>query len=212
MPTPVPPEWAAEFGNDSVLQRPELATRIGAVAAAWSHCELQLGQFLSELCSNDHRAALAIIERFGTLTSRIQAVQSVAVAVLPEKQKQDLIPMLRRFESVGKERNKIVHGIWGISHQAIDALLWCPPAAQIGMRRSFLEEFLAGRADEALMSLRVSWEAWRLNDFQRVADEIFALTKDFVAVSNSINLDRITNGQISYEASLARMRSPTPLS
>jgi hypothetical protein len=174
---------------------------------SWAHCEMQPGIFLAELCSNDPRAAMALLDRFGTLTAQVQAVQSVASAVLPENQFLDLKPLFRKYESVGKERNKIIHGLWGTSDNAAEVLLRCPPDAHVDMRQSFTENFLHGRAQDAILELRAFWEVWEIGDFQIVGEKIRELTQDFIAVSHSITLVRLSEGKIDYSTSLARIRS-----
>lgn len=112
------------FNSASILQRPQLAGYIGAISNSWNDIDARIGVFLAALLEAE---AITVITIFTDLKSDIakrSLINSVIGIKLTTAQKTQFEKILTIIGSRYDERNRVIHGAWGISQEFPDALLW----------------------------------------------------------------------------------------
>jgi hypothetical protein len=164
------------FGPKIVLQRPKLASLLGCVASEWSLLEqdviflyaILMGRYLPtfEGCSLPlHPVGLQIFDAIETTHTRMELLRKLSSYVLRESSfvsdvEGTVIPSIRK---AAKQRNKLVHGNWGISGEYPDSLIYSPVFGDklVYEERDFDEAIAEiGNARNLLIELRVKIEKY----------------------------------------------------
>lgn len=102
------------FGHEAILTRPELAAHIGAVAVIWTVIEESWGHILADALEADPKTGVAMYLALTGATSQ-GAVLQEAVKMHLSSTIQTMVAEARKAEKgVSAERNRVVHGRWGI--------------------------------------------------------------------------------------------------
>lgn len=112
----------------ALLQRPNLARHIATIAAMWTQVEINIGHILSAMCGIQFNISTAIYVALVSTSARIDALNAIAETRLNKKTQEKLALLLKEFRKRSKERNNIVHGLWGISETDTKCLLHQDPA------------------------------------------------------------------------------------
>ena len=127
---PQPLRWWPDditFGANALAERPTLAIGIAGVAAAWAEIEVTLGILLGTILHTEMHTGISMYLSLKGSAAQDAALAAAAKAKLPNDLKRKFEDLLLIMRKRGKERNKIVHGLWGISPQLPDALINCQP-------------------------------------------------------------------------------------
>jgi hypothetical protein len=126
-------------GARQVLQRPSLASLLGAVAAEWTSLEsrvmqlyaLLMGDYLPEipgLGTPWHPVAFQVFDTLETQRLRLALLRKLAKWVINEpvllKELDEVV--LESIKKAAKLRNTLIHGQWGIATEYPDALILLP--------------------------------------------------------------------------------------
>lgn len=168
------------FGPDQVMKRPDLAIKIARIASAWAVLESNAGSCLGVLMRAEPRAAIAMLSKVQTTTAKSQAIRAVGTAVLPEAELLDLLALLKRFDTLAKRRNAVVHGLWGTTPQWPQHLIWAPSHVTTTTFIALLEHHLAGTADEFLEEQKRQFVVWSAERFDELFEEIKSLISDLI--------------------------------
>ncbi len=136
MPQPLPrgKNISFDFGREMVLQRPVLAAYISAVLTHWNEIETHIALFVAALMGEaEAETIIKVYLALQTDGGRKATIDTVAATKLPPAD-------LTRFQDIQKdigsryaERNKAVHGAWGISPEYPNDLLWYDPRESTAM-------------------------------------------------------------------------------
>lgn len=107
-----------------VLNRPELAPYILGVISAWSHTELALARILANCLHAESSAAVHMYLSLSGATQRRDVLRAVAERSLPANEALLFTLMMKAIKPVRERRNDFAHGLWSISDELPDALLW----------------------------------------------------------------------------------------
>ena len=141
MPQPIPRGRTInfDFRPPNVMQRPKLAPYIGAILMHWNEIESHTGVFLAALLGSEAQTVMNVFLALQTDGGRKSTIDTVTKLKLTEND-------LSRFQEIQKdigsrysERNKAVHGAWGISEQYPDDLLWYDPRESVAAFPSLVE-------------------------------------------------------------------------
>ena len=180
MPQPIKlKSWNPSAG--AVLQRPEHAMLIAAIAAEWTQVEdaminLLGGAYGRTLFNADgprdvehHPVARAAMEAAETIRARIKLLDlSLAVLVAGTLVEPIWLDIRDRLQKRARERNRIVHGRWGIE---------------------------ANEPDDLVLRSKDGYSRWTVQDFQDVLARIVALRWEVVGLSDSI-MQAVRSGEI----------------
>lgn len=126
MPHPFDPNTPHHLFAGALGMRPILAQRIASVTARWSEIEALQGSILAHLVQGDPAAAAALYTAMTNARAQRSALLAVAEArELGPEVLAELVAVIEQVSRRGKERNAIVHGLWGISDAHPDALVHC---------------------------------------------------------------------------------------
>lgn len=140
----------------AVLQRPEHAAFIGAIAAEWTQVEMSLTRLLAGAFGKTlfddagepqdvehHPVALAAMKAAESIRARLRIFELSLTPMLSgttlQQRWEELQTALKRR---ARERNKIVHGHWGISDEAPNDLLLLDDGQYYRFTAKDLEEIL----------------------------------------------------------------------
>jgi hypothetical protein len=128
MPNPLRRWVPIEFNADALEQRPKLAVAIARVSTEWADIEVELGLLLGTMLHTGARTGVAMyLALRGSGTIREDVLIAAAAKTLPKNMQLELEVLLDQVGKRGKERNKVVHCLWGTSPKFVDALINCPP-------------------------------------------------------------------------------------
>jgi hypothetical protein len=104
------------FGPTAIAEIPEIARKLGEAVAHWSFLELQLGRSLSKLFGSDAQIGVAVYAAIQSPAAQRDALLSAAREVLDGQTLKLFRCLVAVTTGLGTERNRIVHGLWGVSH------------------------------------------------------------------------------------------------
>ena len=171
--------WGA--GGDSVAERPELAIKIAVVANTWTSIEGHMAYALGAMIGADHRVALAILTKIQTATAKSQMIQAVGKAALDARLQPELENLLRSFNRLAPRRNKVIHGLWGISDAEPAGLLWLPPDAPNRISLGLMAAMTTGSATELIGDIQSEYELWEAADFDDLNADLAQLASEFIS-------------------------------
>ncbi len=102
------------FGHEAILTRPHLAAHIGAVAAIWTIIEESWGHILADALDAEAKTGVAMYLALTGATSQGAILQEAVKMHLPESIQQQVTDARKNEKGHSKDRNRIVHGRWGI--------------------------------------------------------------------------------------------------
>ncbi len=130
MPQPIPPGKKINFNFDrtAVLKRPTLAPYIASIAMHWNEIEAHLAIFLAALLGGQEaQTVMKIFLALQTDGGRKTTMDTVAKLKLSPDDLERFQEIQRDIGGRYSERNKAIHGAWGISSDYPDELLWYDP-------------------------------------------------------------------------------------
>src|SRR6185312_13652813 len=122
------------FGHEAILERPALAAHIGAIATLWTVIEEGWGMILADMLQADAEVGMALYLSLSGSAAQVATLRAAAeYALKDEGDRTDFGDLLRGEKSPAAERNRIVHGRWGILPSRDDVLIlgerdWTPRA------------------------------------------------------------------------------------
>jgi hypothetical protein len=114
-----------------VLERPELAMRIGLIATAWSSLENYIITMFLNHSGISIENAFIIHDLITNLPVRLSVIRSVMKKRLPSSLYKNLVLLEQDIRKRAGERNAIVHGAWAISDDFPDDLMRQPLVGDI---------------------------------------------------------------------------------
>jgi hypothetical protein len=115
------------FNVAAVAERPVLAAGIAGVAAAWADIEIALGLLLAVVPHTEARTGVSMYLALRGSAAQDAALEAAATTWLPKDLQLEFTSLLHTVRRRGKERNRVVHALWGTIPQLPDALINCQP-------------------------------------------------------------------------------------
>lgn len=107
-----------------LLERPKLAAHIAVISAQWNEIEARIAAMLAALLGTEAKTAVTIFLALQNDGAKRAAIDAICSLKLPP----DDVAMFQTIQQkIGKrytDRNRAVHGAWGISPKYPDQLLW----------------------------------------------------------------------------------------
>lgn len=124
MPQPLRRAKTVQFGADHVSQRPQLAIAITRIVVLWSIVETNLGRILAEILGADASIGVAMYNALVGNAGQEAVLRAVVAEKLSKDDADRFNDLLDEMRSRARERNRIVHGMWGIADTEPDKLIW----------------------------------------------------------------------------------------
>jgi hypothetical protein len=116
------------IGHDCLMQRPHLAVIVAGCNDLWSNIELQLSLTLGAILDSTSPAAVGVYLSLRNARAQRDALTAAAQVTLSDADLAVFSCVLRLHERYGAHRNDLAHGIFGVTHENLDVLLWHPSA------------------------------------------------------------------------------------
>ena len=104
---------------------PRLAQIVGQITINWSGVDLQMALLLGSLLGVENEAAVAIFVSLRNHRAQRSALSAAAEMCLGAELHSGFKALLAAHSRLDKQRNDVVHGIWGRAEKTPDDLIWC---------------------------------------------------------------------------------------
>jgi hypothetical protein len=120
----VRPKAKYRFPANALSERPRLAPLIGQCIAFWSQAEAQLAVLLSAIMKTDTAIASAVFLSIRNSRAQREALGAAAQIGLTGRELEMFSAIELVYQSLDAQRTDLAHGIFGVSDEMPDALLW----------------------------------------------------------------------------------------
>ncbi|MGJ0396158.1 MAG: hypothetical protein ACR65U_08040 [Methylocystis sp.] len=118
------PSANSTFGVGSLEYRPECAKAIARCITYWTYVECELARLLSVLLKARTEPAMAVFLSLRNARTKTEALDAAASHTLDDKDYEIFCALMQYKDSVEKQRNDIVHGVFGVSSDIKNGLAW----------------------------------------------------------------------------------------
>jgi hypothetical protein len=112
------------FPANAPAERPELAALIGECVAMWSNVEAHLAIMLSAIMKTETGIAAAVFLSIRNSRAQREALDAAAQIGLSGRELEMFSAIIAVYKSLDSQRTSLAHGIFAISEQFPDDLLW----------------------------------------------------------------------------------------
>lgn len=110
-----------------MAMRPELAAQVAIVVSTWSYVETSIGRLLSFMMGVKSEVGIAMYLALSGSAAQDAVLDAVAKDYFSQD-RLDIFHAIRKCsEGPRRQRNLVVHGLWGYNQEMPDSLLWLPP-------------------------------------------------------------------------------------
>jgi hypothetical protein len=135
MPQPLPRGKRVDFnfGRKAVIERPALAPYIAAILMHWNEIDSRMGIFLASLLGGEAQTVIKVFLALQTDGGRKATMDTVTKLKLSADDQERFQEIQRDVGGRYSERNKAVHGAWGVCPEYPNDLLWYDPRESVEM-------------------------------------------------------------------------------
>lgn len=112
------------MGADMIERLPRVAELVGRIAINWSGVDLQLSLTLGSLIGVENAAAVAVFLALRQHRTQREALQAAAEKTITGVLKDVFEAILCIHRRLDRQRNDVVHGIWGRAEATPDGIIW----------------------------------------------------------------------------------------
>lgn len=114
----------ATMGSELIEQLSEVAQWVGRIAINWSGVELQLALTLGSMLGVESEAAVAVFLSLRNHRAQRDALKAAGRKTLNDDDWRVFEAILDVHSELDKQRNDVVHGVWGRSEKTPDGIIW----------------------------------------------------------------------------------------
>jgi hypothetical protein len=107
-----------------IEQMPKLAQIVGRITVNWSGVDLQMSLLLGSLVGIENEAAVAVFVSLKNHRAQRDALRAAAETTIGPDLRRGFDALIRIHGRLDKQRNDVVHGIWGTAEKTPDGLIW----------------------------------------------------------------------------------------
>lgn len=112
------------MGADIIERMPKVAELVGRITINWSQVDLQLSLTMGSLLGVENKASVAVFLSLRNNRAKRDSLEAAAEMALSEELQKIFKAILKVHSLFDKQRNDIVHGVWGISEATPDGVIW----------------------------------------------------------------------------------------
>ena len=112
------------MGSELIEQLPEVAQWVGRIAINWSGVELQFALALGSMLGVESEAAVALFLSLRNHRAQRDGLKAAGRKSLSEGDWSMFEALLDVHSELDKQRNDVVHGVWGRSEATPDGIIW----------------------------------------------------------------------------------------
>lgn len=129
MPQPFRQSQVLGADEAALEKRPELAKHVGIVTSRWSYLESRLADLLGYMLKADQHIGTLMYMPVKSEQARLAVLQSVAEDRLSPGMVEKFMKLKERISKTGRQRDRVVHGLWAVSDKKPNSLIWIDPWA-----------------------------------------------------------------------------------
>jgi hypothetical protein len=182
------------FNPNRLLERPKLAANVARVSGWWNEIEARTSAFLAAILESEAETVIAIflaLQNDGAKKAMIDTIVSLKLTPDETVRFQEIQKMIGARYS---ERNRAVHGAWGLSDEYPDALLWMDTryATNFHSRMMKLKNPEDQRARDALMlEAQENILIWKEQDFNATVERLITAWTELANFTQPIMQKRL---------------------
>lgn len=158
--------------------RPELAVYIARIATGWSGIEQAFGRLGIQLLGAHAHTGMKMYRALSGSASRNAVLRAIAKDRLPENLMNEFEELMRATKKTAMKRNNVVHGMWELSDDLPNALVWHDSSDGLlnhgefwggWLSRSLEDRFKWALEERRVEPMHLVYEA---KDFDEILDEM----------------------------------------
>jgi hypothetical protein len=115
---------SSAMGADIIERMPGVAELVGRITINWTQVDLQLSLTMGSLLGVENKASVAVFLSLRNNRAKRDALEAASNVSL-DKSLQDIFKKILKVHSLfDRQRNDMVHGVWGISEATPDGIIW----------------------------------------------------------------------------------------
>lgn len=156
----------------ALLKRPVLASYMTAIAMQWTEIQARIATLLVALLEGEAKTGIAMYFAITSDGGKRAVIDTICDLKLEKAQKEEFQRILRKVGEREVERNRIVHGAWGISPKYPDDLLWSDLRDAIALHTDLLALTTEQDRQRRRIAYQKSLQVWTEQDFIDVFERI----------------------------------------
>ena len=195
------------FGYEALLTKPRMAAYIGAVCVLWECIEEMWGVILAEALQADAKLGVDLyLALTGSAAQGAVMTRAIEHAVQDPELRAEFGVLLASERARAKERNRIVHGRWGVLPSRDDALVigernWLPKALAT-INHNYL------KPNPAPLDIDYPVTIWTEQDFKQTLQRMDAFGLEQHKFMNRLERARHLRKQAALSESPEQAQSP----
>jgi hypothetical protein len=167
----------SQMGPDLIETLPKVAELVGRIAINWSGVELHLSLALGSLLGVESTAAVAVFLSLRNHRAQRDALQAAAEKTLTGELKELFDAILHVHKELDKQRNDVVHCVWGRSEATPDGIIWSSlqDHANMLINDYYLERTGSLVAEDRPAQITKNYFVFRYYDLEKLNSEIIML-------------------------------------
>lgn len=154
------------MGWAHIKERPKLAARIAAISALWTEIDVLLGSIIAYVLGVDAVIAVTLYLSIENEGSKMGMIDGLAQKKLTKSEYEELAKLLAKIRKRRKDRNNLVHGIWGISEEFVDELVWQDPREAISLVADIFQ--IANKIITPKPEIKPNYMLYSVTDFDQI--------------------------------------------
>jgi hypothetical protein len=165
------------MGPDLIETLPKVAELVGRIAINWSGVELQLSLALGSLLGVESTAAVAVFLSMRNQRAQRDALRAASEKTLTGDLKELFDAILKVHEELDKQRNEVIHCVWGRSESTPDGIIWSSlnDHANFIINDYHLEKLGKLEAADRVYRMTKDYYVVRYRDLEALNSDIIAL-------------------------------------
>lgn len=154
-------------------RRPELAAALGRCIATWGHADNEMGVLLGILLGKESQASRELFLTLRKSFKQVEALQAASKYKLTGDELLFFKAMMRVYEQLEKQRNKLAHGCFGIAENDPDVLLWISIKEHVHFLDEVVTNYYQGiQMPDQHKTLKENMYVYRLKDLNNLQNEM----------------------------------------
>jgi len=165
------------MGSDLIERMPEVAQLVGRIAINWSGVELHLSLTLGSLLGVENASAVAVFLSLRSHRAQRDALRAAAEKTLTGDARQIFDAILTIHQELDKQRNDVIHCVWGRGDATPDGIIWTSLQNHANMLLNDYHLGATGQlsAEERPSQIAKDYFVVRYGDLETLNGEIVAL-------------------------------------
>lgn len=112
------------MGADIIERMPKVAELVGRITVNWSQVDLQLSLAMGSLLGVENKASVAVFLSLRNNRAKRDALEAAAEKSIDDNLQAIFKEILKVHSLFDRQRNDMVHCVWGISGATPDGIIW----------------------------------------------------------------------------------------